>query len=287
MGKAPEAKVQSMDQVETTLVETPKLTKVENMNGEQVSYKVSLLANQDDKAGEAKSEVRRFVVPQDCSTSMVYLKEKLRSIFGKQLENGMKITWRDEDGDDVCIESDEELVIALHEMKGPLYKLAVVACHQEPLKTAPKDHVQETPVGAEAHPGVVCDACEGPVVGHRYKCLKCPDYDLCGKCEAKGFHPGHNMMRIATPETVWPRHFFNRLNKMQTRAAKMNEARTEASKNSESNEEKTSDNAGASSGWGRGRGHFRGSRGGCQRGSGSVPPFWMQPAGGNPSKSRL
>ena len=29
------------------------------------------------------------------------------------------------------------------------------------------------------------------------------------------------MMRIATPETVWPRHFFNRLNKMQTRASKI------------------------------------------------------------------
>merc|ERR1712117_710257 len=87
------------------------------MNGEQVSYKVTLLANQDDKSSETKSEVRRFVVPQDCSTSMVYLKEKLRSIFGRQVENGMKITWRDEDGDDVCIESDEELVIAPHEMK--------------------------------------------------------------------------------------------------------------------------------------------------------------------------
>ena len=43
---------------------------------------------------------------------------KFRSLFGKQLENGMKITWRDEDGDDVSIESDEELLIALHEMKG-------------------------------------------------------------------------------------------------------------------------------------------------------------------------
>ena len=32
-------------------------------------------------------------------------------------------------------------------------------------------------------------------------------------------------------------------------------------------------------GWGRGRGHFRGPRGGCHRGSGgSVPPFWMPPA---------
>ena len=53
----------------------------------------------------------------------------------------MKITWRDEDGDEVSIESDEELLIALHEMKGPLYKLSVTACHQdEPLKLtgAPK-----------------------------------------------------------------------------------------------------------------------------------------------------
>ena len=93
------------------------------------------------------------------------------------------------------------------------------------------------------------------------------------------------MMRIATPETIWPRHFFNRLNKMQTRAAKINEAKTEASKNSESNEneEQNSDNAGGASGWGRGRGRFKGQRRGCQRGSGSVPPFWMPPtAGGNP-----
>merc|ERR1712012_1461776 len=231
---------QSMDQVETTLVQTPKLTKVENMNGEQVSYKVTLLTNQDDKSVDTKSEVRRFVVPQDCSTSMVYLKEKLKSIFGRQVENGMKITWRDEDGDDVSIESDEELVIALHEMKGPLYKLAVIACNQEPLKTTQHDHVQETPVGAEVHPGVTCDACEGPVIGHRYKCLKCPDYDLCAKCEAKGFHPGHNMMRIATPETIWPKHFFNRLNKMNDRLNKMHERA--ASKGKEAKEETTKKN---------------------------------------------
>merc|ERR1712061_483200 len=70
-----------MDKVETTLIQTPKLTKVDTMNGEQVSYKVTLLANQAPKAGETKSEVRRFVVPQDCSTSMVYLKEKLRLVI--------------------------------------------------------------------------------------------------------------------------------------------------------------------------------------------------------------
>ena len=63
----------------------------------------------------------------------------------------------------------------------------------------------------EVHSGVVCDGCEKEVSGFRYKCCVCADYDLCGDCEAKGMHPGHNMIRIATPENAWPRHFFNRL----------------------------------------------------------------------------
>merc|ERR1719367_779023 len=84
-------------------------------------------------------------------------------------------------------------------------------------------------------------------------------------------------MRIATPETIWPRHFFNRLNKMQTRASKINEAKNEA-KNGDSNEEENNSGNTEATGCGRGRGRYRGSRGNCQRGTGSVPPFWMPPS---------
>ena len=75
--QASESMDQSMNNIETTQIQPPKLTKIkiENMNGDQVSYKVTLLFKQEN---DEKTEVRRFVVPQDCSTSMVYLKEKLR-----------------------------------------------------------------------------------------------------------------------------------------------------------------------------------------------------------------
>merc|ERR1712018_942449 len=87
-------------------------------------------------------EVRRFVVPQDCSTSLIYLKEKIRTIFNLG-RSTCKVSWKDEDGDDVTIETDEELLIDLQELNGPVYKLQVIKgsdCFQklDNLKKPPK-----------------------------------------------------------------------------------------------------------------------------------------------------
>ena len=54
------------------------------------------------------------------------------------------------------------------------------------------------------HPHVICDGCDKPVFGARFKCMHpdCPDYDLCEKCEASpfGIHPDtHPMLKTKVP----------------------------------------------------------------------------------------
>merc|ERR1711971_1205774 len=189
------------------------ITRFNNM--EQVSFKVSL---------NEKSQVRRFEVPQDCSTSYVYLKEKLRSVFGQELlgNSGFNITWQDHEGDIVTVETDEELLIALNELKGPVYKFNLVPSKAYTTKSNDPKQQERQPRAEQLHPGIICDGCQGKVSGFRYKCMTCPDYGLCEHCEAKRIHSGHKMMRISTPEPIWPGLNINSLNEMQNRGSKCN-----------------------------------------------------------------
>lgn len=67
------------------------------------------------------------------------------------------------------------------------------AHHAPPFLTAPA-HV--------LHPNVTCDGCEGPVVGTRFKCSVCPNYDLCSACQARGTHTEHALLPIWHPMQV-------------------------------------------------------------------------------------
>ncbi|KAI8598274.1 hypothetical protein EDD21DRAFT_382925 [Dissophora ornata] len=53
-----------------------------------------------------------------------------------------------------------------------------------------------------SHSGVICDGCDTPIVGVRYKCGNCADYDLCGNCEASpvALHDvDHLFIKISRP----------------------------------------------------------------------------------------
>jgi next-to-BRCA1 protein 1 len=54
------------------------------------------------------------------------------------------------------------------------------------------------------HEGVVCDGCGDGIVGIRYKCSSCADYDLCQECEKKSniHDPTHVFLKISKPQNI-------------------------------------------------------------------------------------
>jgi hypothetical protein len=51
------------------------------------------------------------------------------------------------------------------------------------------------------HIGYVCDGCDQPIIGIRYKCAYCKDFDYCEICEAKFcIQHGHPLLKIKNPK---------------------------------------------------------------------------------------
>nr|AAX09928.1 oxidative stress protein [Aurelia aurita] len=142
---------------------------------------------------EGNPEIRRFSIEQDVSASYEYLMEKIRRVYPSLLRKNFQLFWRDEEEELVAFSSDEELVIALGSSSGDNFRVYIKV-------QAPSDSTDgATPNQKAKHPGVVCDVCDKGIEGTRFKCLACPDYDLCSGCESKGFHPEHEMLRMRTP----------------------------------------------------------------------------------------
>ena len=63
-----------------------------------------------------------------------------------------------------------------------------------------KKEEEEEEQAVEIHRNIMCDGCETkqPLIGKRYKCTTCADYDLCQICHAKrdSIHPGHEFEKI-------------------------------------------------------------------------------------------
>jgi len=83
------------------------------------SYKVTCVCP------DQSPEVRRFLVPQELFGNFKHLQGKLLSVFPKLGLNNFSLFWKDTEGDDITISSDEDLLIALGEMEGSVCKLIV------------------------------------------------------------------------------------------------------------------------------------------------------------------
>ena len=63
------------------------------------------------------------------------------------------------------------------------------------MKGKVQQQLEEKPV----HKNIICDGCEKEIVGIRYKCYECNDYDLCEECEEKNTVHKHIFLKIREP----------------------------------------------------------------------------------------
>nr|XP_057914258.1 sequestosome-1 [Doryrhamphus excisus] len=160
---------------------------------------------------EAVREIRRFTVDQDVSSS--YLSSKCCDMFSCLKSSTFNMFYRDEEGDLVAFSSDEELMMGLTSMKDDTFRVFIKEKKEHrrdfPLHAFPPSTFNHPPPGAPPashpplHPNVTCDGCNGPVVGVRFKCSVCPDYDLCSTCQGRGTHTEHALLPIWHPLQAW------------------------------------------------------------------------------------
>ncbi|XP_061402733.1 protein ref(2)P-like [Musca vetustissima] len=169
---------------------------------------------------------------KDSSPSFTNIQERIvQTLFEERKEERCEIRyyWIDEDGDEIDIVSQDSFNI-FWEIGGRrhLYvapknnaQPAVVTKSQDATATTTKatpptaetTNPTANAAGAQStsvppqpevtfdanqiHMGVECDSClMAPIIGFRYKCIQCPNYDLCQHCEAKHVHGDHMMIRM-------------------------------------------------------------------------------------------
>lgn len=181
--------------------------------GEPISFK-AYLSREDGSL--VKPEVRRFGIDREVVADFQYLREKLQTIFPNLRGKRFTVSWKDNDLDNVVISSDEELQIALSETQGSQIRKFFLTLYSDYEQQGTQASTSEQGV---RHNGVTCDGCEKGVYGFRYKCIQCPDYDLCMDCEAQSLHPEHCMLRIPIP-MQWKNHYTRRLARHMNRLHK-------------------------------------------------------------------
>jgi sequestosome 1 len=141
---------------------------------------------------EKQPEIRRFSLDASPSNDIYQALETTIAQLNKEYPQGQfTLQYIDEDNDRITFSSDSELRSALSNISsGSTLKIYVKPKVKKP---------EETNQNATVHTGITCDGCQGPVVGNRYKCTECPDYDLCQACSDKNLHPEHNMIKITRP----------------------------------------------------------------------------------------
>ena len=110
----------------------------------------------------------------------------------------INLQYNDEENERITFSSNDELRSAIA-LNKDANTLKVFVTFNQSIPETPLETPQADTINKECHVGVTCDGCNGSIIGFRYKCFVCPDYDLCEKCSAAGIHSEHNMIKITKP----------------------------------------------------------------------------------------
>eukprot|EP00099_Drosophila_melanogaster_P000035 NP_001014491.1 refractory to sigma P, isoform B [Drosophila melanogaster] len=115
--------------------------------------------------------------------------------------------WIDADKDEIEIVNQNDYEIFLAKCESNMHvQVAPLAPVEEPKATKQEGSSAnaeapsvDDPSNFTIHDAVECDGCGlAPLIGFRYKCVQCSNYDLCQKCELAHKHPEHLMLRMPT-----------------------------------------------------------------------------------------
>jgi next-to-BRCA1 protein 1 len=68
--------------------------------------------------------------------------------------------------------------------------------------------------GRNTNHAALCDSCDKSILGIRYKCIDCPDWDYCNDCigASRQTHPGHRFVSVLDNQSIWPQCSFKMFN---------------------------------------------------------------------------
>ncbi|PLB51717.1 ZZ type zinc finger domain protein [Aspergillus steynii IBT 23096] len=146
-------------------------------------------------------------IPRPLSAApVVHADERICNGCLKELDETKMVTCADCEDYDLCI------TCLLKDTHGhhPAHTFSLLHDRQFCLKNMVLSRCKP---GRHHQHAAICDGCEKSIIGVRYKCLTCPDWDFCSSChtDASNRHPGHRFAplyeSIAEPPQSHEVHF--------------------------------------------------------------------------------
>lgn len=214
-----------LEESESTKTGNPEVQKIEIKRDEETGTahpKVSVVVKQKikrkDKRSAEKQDSRRFTQSADRSSRSIrnmcdsesgeasYDEDPMPySVFVKFMQQ-LKTDLRQEIVKDVTRKTVKQVLKGLdgaviHSLQGT----PIIPPVLDDSTADSKDPTSSHPI--YYHEGIVCDFCERSIVGVRYKCCNCANYDLCEECEAiHGVHDSdHVFLKLRKPARLGKR----------------------------------------------------------------------------------